>query len=144
MTTIIAETALSVSPNGDAGMWNPANYSWMGREYFLLLVVFGTLALFVWRFGGRVATRLEKFLESQQELNQANSANIAKQLSVCQAVHSRGGPANVNDLRGAGHAAANALQTIADHLPNDCGREVKPHTERLHELLRSDRRDDDA
>lgn len=128
MLTLLAEVAPTTHPGLQAptsgDFWNPANYSWLGGDKFLVLVFAAALLYFVWKALGKWDTHLSR----QEKLTQS-------QFTLCTQVHSPGGTANLSDFRDCGHDLADVLQEIGDGVGK--GDAVKKKLDRVHQKLRN-------
>ena len=93
---------------------------------FLALVVgFGWL---LWKFGGKLLTRLEEFLAGVSTTNAENVKSLELCSKVCYA-----SSVNVANLCDAGHNFANAVNKIGKEM----GADVTEECEKIHEKLRT-------
>jgi len=84
----------------------------------------------------RVATmsNLDNAVTEVKSVLVGQQAAVGQQLVHCKEVHKPGGPANVNDLRSAGHSAADALLTIGQAVNAE---DIKEHVAAIHKSLRT-------
>lgn len=123
---ILAQT---ITPPSSGDFWNPTNWvqfvEKIGVAGFFALVLFGFFIWFLWR----ALTKWEDHLNRSEDLTKS-------QLKLCKWAHGTGGIANNENLEQAAHAAADAMQTIADGVSPETGRAAKQSIDKIHEKLR--------
>jgi hypothetical protein len=82
----------------------------------------------IWKFGGKLMDRLEKFLDGIGEASAINASNLTSCNKVCGA-----SAINVSNLCDAGHNFANAVQKIGKEM----GADVSEECEKIHDKLRT-------
>jgi len=123
----------------------------IGLGGFLFIFVTLVSAFFAYKWGGiivkclfgekgvieRSYNSLSEFLAATKENQAKISALFDVHVGKCETIHEKGGPCNVQDMRQAGHSAAEALRELARGTPNE--KTVADHADDMHAILRGEK-----
>lgn len=135
-------SAITVNPSGsitDPNSWVSLTKE-IGFSGLISIIVLCGVGFLLWKFGSaflvlasKFYDELHVFLEDMKKMLSENASINKSQREYCQAIHSEGGPSNINDLRAAGHKFADAVQKIGDKV----GCDVKNEVGDIHDALRN-------
>lgn len=152
MDVLLAQVT-TVTPSGN---WaDPASWAELVKQIgvggFLFIFCVLVITFLAWSWGGIIVARLfgedgviergynsmSSFLEATKKNQERISDLFDTHVSSCVDIHKEGGPCNVQDMRKAGHSAAEALRQLAKGTPNE--KAVSEHADDMRAILRGEK-----